>query len=372
MKILQVSCEGLGNGGVQAVIMGICRNLPQVHFDILLFTKQKRYYDEEFEMIGGEIFRVPNYEGLSEFRRKLDYYIRFFRIFYWTYKILKKNGPYDAIHCHNYFESGICTLAARLAGVKIRISHIHNTASPTKVNVVIRTYYNIYRKIIKKNSNVKIGCSQQALEFLYGKDKSAFVVNNAIDLNKFDNKKYSYQYHNSIKFIHVGRYCYQKNQFFLLDVFYNIKQKFEDSQLIMIGFGEDASLIAKKIIRLGLEKNVHMLPSDSDVPRLLSEADYMIFPSTYEGLGIVLLEAQVMGIKCFVSKEVPPEANMGLCDYLDLKNGAEFWSDYITKNIISNKSHQRKLVKNNILKKYDIHEICKIYKKIYITNQRNY
>jgi len=90
MKVLQVSCEGLGNGGVQAVIMGICRHMPDVHYDIILFTSERRYYDDEFEMLGGKIFRIPNYEGLSKFRKKLDYYIRFFRIFMGTYEIIKK------------------------------------------------------------------------------------------------------------------------------------------------------------------------------------------------------------------------------------------------------------------------------------------
>ena len=40
-------------------------------------------------------------------------------------KILK-NKKYDVIHCHNEYESGLCILAAFFAGVKIRISHLHN------------------------------------------------------------------------------------------------------------------------------------------------------------------------------------------------------------------------------------------------------
>ena len=59
-----VSCEGLGNGGVQAIMMGIVRNLyTECHFDMLLFTSEKRYYDDEFLKYGGKIFRVPKYEG---------------------------------------------------------------------------------------------------------------------------------------------------------------------------------------------------------------------------------------------------------------------------------------------------------------------
>ena len=42
-RVLMVSCEGLGNGGVQAIMMGIVRNLyTECHFDMLLFTSEKR------------------------------------------------------------------------------------------------------------------------------------------------------------------------------------------------------------------------------------------------------------------------------------------------------------------------------------------
>ena len=74
-RILLVSCEGLGNGGVQAVIMSIVRNLHKEYlFDILLFTSEKRYYDEEFLTYGGQIFRIPRYEGKNQFRKKIYYY----------------------------------------------------------------------------------------------------------------------------------------------------------------------------------------------------------------------------------------------------------------------------------------------------------
>ena len=70
MKILQISCGGLGNGGVQAVIMDICRNMPETQFDILLFTNESRYYDDEFKKLGGKIFRIPNYEGNNKYKKK--------------------------------------------------------------------------------------------------------------------------------------------------------------------------------------------------------------------------------------------------------------------------------------------------------------
>ena len=60
-KVLMVSCEGLGNGGVQSVMMSIVRNLKNKYdFDMLLFTDERRYYDDEFEKIAGKCtFHLP-------------------------------------------------------------------------------------------------------------------------------------------------------------------------------------------------------------------------------------------------------------------------------------------------------------------------
>ena len=107
-KALMVSCEGLGRGGVQAVMMDIVRNLRgEYNFDMLLFTDEVRYYDEEFLSYGGKILRVPFYEGGNRILRKLDYYIRGGRLYRGIYKAIQENGPYDVIHCNNVYESAL-------------------------------------------------------------------------------------------------------------------------------------------------------------------------------------------------------------------------------------------------------------------------
>src|SRR5690606_38514967 len=103
-RILQVSVDGLGNGGTQNVIMGIVRNLSsEFDFDILLFTNEIRHYDEEF-LRYGRIFRIPKYERKNKLIKKIEHIIVSIKILICTYLILKRNGPYHAIHCHNELE----------------------------------------------------------------------------------------------------------------------------------------------------------------------------------------------------------------------------------------------------------------------------
>lgn len=365
-KVLQVAYHDLANGGIQAVIMGIVRSLwEDIDFDIVLFSSKTKYYDDEF-LRYGNIFRIPIREKGNSFLNSWEHCYRWAKIFLGCYRILKK-GNYDAIHCHNEIESGICTLAARCTGVKIRISHCHNSASPEKDNCVKLIYKCIIKQLIKANSNVRIGCSKQANEYMFGKgDKVAIVVNNAIDLNRFDKTKYEEAGRDKsvLNFVHIGRFCFQKNQLFLLEVFNLIRQKWSNSHLTLVGFGKEENMIKEKIQELGLEDMVEILPHDTNIPKLLANSDYMIFPSRFEGLGIVLLEAQVMGVKCFASDVVPPEANMGLCTYLPLNEGPYVWARNITDYISTHKDESREVAKD-VKQQYDIREVTKKYKAIY-------
>lgn len=351
MKILQVSCEGLGNGGIQAVIMGICSNMPEIQFDILLFTREKRYYDDQFKSLGGKIYRIPNYEGANKFRKKLDYYIRFIRIFIGTYTILKNKGPYDVIHCHNDLESGICNLAARFAGVKIRISHAHTANNKfSKKNIIGYIYKRFLQMLMNLNSNIKIGCTKDALISIFGKKylkkKHSFIIPNPIDTKKFKRTK-KYQSIGNIKIVHVGRYCENKNQIFLIEILPYILKRFPNALLQLIGFGEEyKKQLKSKAISLGVQSKVEFLPSDSDIKEVLEEASLFIFPSINEGFGIALLEAQAMEVPCLVSSSVPKDVNCGLCKFLSLSEKKETWAEEAIK-IIEN-IHELKLNKEKL------------------------
>ena len=172
-KVLMVACNGLGNGGVQNVMMNLVRKMSfQYDFDMLLFVAEREYYDDEFEKYGN-IYRIPNK------KMRVDYYIRFFRIFCGTYKLLKKN-KYDIIHCNNEYESGICLLAAFLAKVKIRVVHSHVVFNLQIDNPIRKMLNKFYKLLLNKCSTNRVSCSQESGESIYSKNFE--VVVNPIDL----------------------------------------------------------------------------------------------------------------------------------------------------------------------------------------------
>lgn len=332
-RILLVSCGGLGHGGVQSVIMNIVRGLSNKYiFDIVLFTSERRYYDDEFESYGGKIFRVPHYEGKIWIRKKIDYYVRWMSISPNIKKIVIENGPYVAIHCNNVFESGICLKSVRKL-VPIRVCHAHVKAESG--NPILRRLNNLYRSYILNYATDLIGCSEEANKSIFGNANNCVIIYNPYDDRRFDPKKYSISKRKSPRLIQIGYFCNNKNQCFSIEVFSLIQQIYQDAELIFIGFDSENYLdkMKKKIEEKKLTDNVKFYPQDADSPKLLSESDALLLPSYKEGFGIVLVEAQAMGVRCYVSNTVPKLANMGNCTYISLEDGAIKWADTIVDDL---------------------------------------
>ncbi|WP_156894143.1 glycosyltransferase [Atopobium sp. oral taxon 810] len=332
-KVLMVSCEGLGNGGVQAVMMGIVRGLKShCHFDMLLFTSERRYYDDEFESYGN-IFRIPHYEGSNPFLIYSDYYLRGQHLYKRVKEILKEHGPYEVIHCNNDFEGALCLKAAAEAGVPIRIIQAHVELSLANENILRRHIDLKRRNLICQYATTLIGCSTKACSSLYGPDAPFIIIPNAYDAQRFNKNLYSL-HNDRLTLIQIGRFIENKNQLFSVSVLRHIQEYIADAQLNLVGFGDDSELsrLHHAIEEAGLTNFVHLYPSDANTPELLSGSSALLLPSRHEGFGIVLVEAQAMGVRCYVSDTVPRDANVGGCSYLPLQDGAAIWARRIVND----------------------------------------
>lgn len=332
-KILLVSCDGLGNGGVQAVIMGIVRNLSQKYvFDILLFTNEKRYFDDEFLSYGGEIIRVPKYEGNCKFRRRIDYYIRAPRVYHSVKKLLREHGPYEAIHCNNAFEGAVILKAAKDANVPVRITHTHVITNASKG---LRKGLNaIYLKCIRKYATSLVGCSREACQSMYGERSDSLVVDNPYDECKFAPNTDAFTQPREMVLMQIGSFNENKNQMFSVHVLAEIIKRYPYAKLNLVGFnmGDYQAKLERLIDKLGLGKNVNILPHDTNTAKYLEESAAVIFPSVKEGFGIVLIEAQAMGVRCYASDTVPKATDRGGCVYLSLKDAPKVWADKIIED----------------------------------------
>ena len=202
--------------------------------------------------------------------------------------------------------------------------------------MIVRTYF---KKRMMPHLTHLFMCGEESGKWLYGeKNKSRFIMlNNAIDaasytydLSKREELRRQLGLADELVIGHVGRFNPQKNHPFLLDIFAALLRKEPNAVLLLVGGGEDMLKIQAKAHALGIAEHVRFLGVRSDVADLMQAMDVFVFPSLYEGLGLVLIEAQAAGLPCVVSDTIPREAYLtDLVTAEKLSSSVEAWAEKI-------------------------------------------
>ena len=244
---------------------------------------------------------------------------------------------------------------AKKYGIEKRIVHGHCA----KADKFYRFIHPINRLFVGKYATDFWACGIEALNhFYHGKERNkALVIHNAIEVEKFlydEEKKIQLRKEYDIPencFV-VGQvsrlYEKQKNQSFCVKVFSEIVKKEPNSRLVFIGGGDTAFLqniakqygVADKVIFTGLKTNVG---------EMLNLLDVFIFSSNFEGLGIVLIEAQANGLPVVTASHLPDAKILENFDNtLSLNDSLEEWADKILSVRYSRELDNEK-VKNQIV-----------------------
>ena len=181
------------------------------------------------------------------------------------------------------------------------------------------------------------------------KPKKYRIVRNAIYAEKYLYKKTARNqlsnelgYDESCSVLgNIGRFVFQKNHDFMIDVFFKLYQKHSEARLLLVGEGNLLNEIKQKVSDLGLQNVVCFYGVTHNIPDVLSAMDCFIFPSRFEGLGIVAIEAQASGLPVFCAETIPEEANVSNL-YKKISNwDAEKWADEIwdSRNQIERVNH---------------------------------
>lgn len=375
MKKIVCFVSSMDAGGAETFIMKIYRAIDRTkyQFDFIVSSNQKGLYNDEILSLGGNVFYTP---------AKSKY---FFKNILTTYKILRKHNYEAALRMTSHSLGTIDLLVAKAAGIKkliLRSTNAGNT-NTSKVSIFL---HKIFRFLPKCVPNIKIAPSILAADFLFGKNsvknKKVIILNNGIPLDKFlFDDRLRKQTRNNLKinnkFVigHIGRFNFQKNHKFLIKIFYEINKKFPETVLLFIGKGELENDIKNCVDNLELNEKVLFLGIRKDIPELLMAMDLMLFPSLFEGMPNVLIEAQATGLPCIISDSITKEVliNENIIP-LPLTDKDEWINESI--NFI-NKPKIDRGVLNNSLKDagYDIKAVCNnfiekvfyetIYKKHY-------
>lgn len=324
----------LNNGGAENRMMDVyrCINSELVTFDFAVVHKGKHFFDNEIKGKGSKKYIFPDpREGL------IKNYLTLVKFF--------KSHSFQAVHTHVSWYGGVVLMAAKRAGVEIRIAHARDSESPNR-SLRDSLICNIGKILISLSATQRIAISQEAAANIFGKKvvkKGMYLfVPNAIDQKKYrvlnKDEKTSLRKKLGIPndrkaYVTIANLRKQKNHMFLLDIAKTLKEKGDNFILYLIGEGELRFDIEKKILDLDLIDNVILMGSRGDVPQILCAFDGMIFPSLFEGLGGVVLESQLVGVPAIVSNAIPRVVDVGInmVEYLSLSDDISLWADVIIK-----------------------------------------
>ena len=313
-RVLFVLSTGLVTGGVPNVTMQIVEHLKNdFTFDVLVPDLNPAVYDEIFMSSGGNIYRINK---VSYKDNKFSIIINGNSIYRTVLDLCKKN-KYDVIHCENGFESGPALCAAYKAGVPIRISHAHGTYLIKGKNFIANMYKYVCKRAIDRYSTIRIACSQKA-------GKSLFYNQFKNVLNPIDTDYYAQikkQPHNGINILQIGYFCKLKNQLFSLNVLHDLEKFYKEVNLFFIGFETESGYLDKMMQYVQdneLENKVFFLDAQTPKTDIMPIIDFLLLPSTNEGLPLTVLEAQAANILALVSNVVTREVDLGLCSFLPI------------------------------------------------------
>lgn len=356
IKVAMVT-NHFGITGIGTVIMNYCKALDKEKYDLTILAGQPISEKYEKECLENNIHLValPSRHGNPK-----GHYIA-------LWKALRA-GHYDIVHDHGSSSMMAIELTiAKLAGVKNRIAHSHNSTCPNmKVHKLLNPYFRtVYTKAL--------ACGQLAGNWLFGENNFEVLPNgfHTDDFTFFKNERDAVRnklgVENQLLIGHIGRINEQKNQEYLLDVFKEVAAIRGDAILLIVGIGPDEEKIKSRVKEHPYRDRIILYGETDNPTALYSAMDVFVLPSRYEGLPVVLLEAQMTGLPCIVSDKVTREVDFGEIQWLSIEDAPTNWAKSILQTAVKSNVQRRNYRSKYItrIQSYDINQTVNQLDRIY-------
>jgi glycosyltransferase involved in cell wall biosynthesis len=323
-------------GGIETWLYETIKALQPEEFEhhLLVRTAKNESFTDAFKQAGVKVIPCLSYQNPIKYALNLR-------------RIVRENGPYQILHVHGSNPNGLLALLlAKRLGISSTVVHSHNDLRPLleRRGAMYRLYVDSTLKVLRRFSDCGLAASARAAESMFGdswqKDNRFRLLFYGIDFRPFaEPRDRRLRFELAIPadaFVvgHVGRYHEQKNHELLVDIAEEVIRRDSTTHFIFIGDGELRSTITSDIERRGLSNHVTFIPDTLSIARYMRSAmDCFVFPSRYEGLGRVAVEAQAAGLPCLLSDRVPRESivDPDLVQVLRLEEGAEAWAEAILR-----------------------------------------
>lgn len=309
-------------GGAETMVMNLLRaGMP---IDIAVCIPGHGFYEDEAISLGAKIYHLPKRScGFLRHHKCLK-------------KIVKENR-YKIIHINtqNAFLAYSQLQAVKAGGAEKIIVHSHNTMD-WRGDWLLKLH-EIFRKKLYRAADIKIACSTEAGEWLFG-DVDVEIMPLPIDCQEFKrNGKERLETRDRLGIkegervlICVGRFSDVKNQSFLVYILKSLLNCKKAWKLILVGDGENMETVKERVKKLGLQDYVIFTGLTKNPASFLNAADIFVMPSFYEGFPTVILEAVAEELPCVISQNISKDfGRFKTIRKCSLEDGVEKWAEVI-------------------------------------------
>ena len=360
LNVLYIHGNSLNPGGTETFMLNYYRHMDPnlIHVDFAVHGGAG-YYDQEILNHGSKIFHV-----VRKSKNPIAYELQMRDIYL--------NNQYSIVHSHVDAMGAWELKLAKRYGVSVRIAHCHSTGHQTK-SILKYQLNELARNRINKYANIRLACTEDAGKWLFG-NHDFTIIHDAIEVERFsfnENVRNKIRLNYNIEkedFVigNIGRLAPEKNQLFLLEVLKLLLRENHHYKLMLVGDGNQRHRLEKAAEEMRLQEDVIFVGQVFDASNYYNAFDFFALPSHFEGLGIVLIEAQCNGLHCMSSTGVPKEANVtGNVTYLPLN--AQMWADYLSA-LKSNQLKREDLKQKVIDAGYSIDNEAQKLQSIYLNS----
>lgn len=359
MKIL-IICPHLKVGGVPRYVLNLAKGHKSLGHDVTV-ASYGGVWQKELDDSNIEFLKIPlNTKSIMSFK------------IWKSLKIILKHineNKIDIVHAN--------TRVAQYLAFLIRF---FNT---TKYISTYHGYYkaHLFRRLFRFEGNSVIAISKEikkhATEDLKVNENKITVVYNGIDTNEYRvnntqgqlRKKYSISAGPVVGI--VARLVIEKNHQLLIKAFKLLQKDFSNAKLVIFGKGRQSDSLKELVNVLDLKADTFFI-EDGNVKEIFSCLDVAVLPSTHEGFGFTIIEAQALKVPVVGSaiggiKEVIQDGETGL---IFNKFDESILCDKIAE--ILNNDKARKIMVNNAFKrvndKFSLNKMSSdtisVYKKV--------
>ena len=365
--------HGLNTGGAETLLKNYLTYIDKTTFDVTLLCMEhhpESPYEAYVEQLGIKTIYICDYMPLAGKKNILSRFINHYQYFLLIRKYFRQEKA-DVIHYHlplaKYIKFSRPAYNTKIVYTQhFDVNRWKEIDYPDVQNV--KWLLDHYRmKIIAINEEMKAQIND-----LFQIDDTVFV-RNGVDISRYtmninrERKRLELGIPvDSFLVVHVGRFCKEKNQEFLVKIFAEIKKHNVKAFLLMVGDGPEIQNVQKLMDDLGVSQSCKIISNRNDISEILCSSDAGIFPSKSEGFGIAVLEMQLAKLPVVASDVVPIETKVSnLIEYLSLEQSPEYWADKLIELYRRKEEHEY-----TDIEKWDIRNSVKQLEEIYLENRR--